>query len=432
MDTPDRDALRDAREAILGRHPDTPAAQAFADATLAALLPHLGRTRKLGEAGLSRLRQDLGTLLAAVMRPGLAGMPVRVHQSPSGSMWSDTPFGRDRCWAMLDALRGAGLVGVQPSVRTPGPNRNGRLFLTAAIWPTEALVAAAVAHGVTYATRKADWRADASALSGAVPVSDPQLVTCREAWDVPCAPGVATCPVLDEARRHLRTVNALNASATIRGAGHTTTLVRRFLHSAAFHGRFYAPVSTMSPEDRQRVTVNGEPVAEVDVRASQLTVLLGLSGQAEAPEDPYAAAGLPRAVVKGWVIQSLGSGAPATRWSRDNIRAAWGIKAGDVWTALRPTYPWLGDLGQFVPGAALASVPTADRGRAAGQWLVQREAAIIGRAMLDLVAAGVVVLPVHDSLVVPVSAVAAAQSALVDAFRALVGIVPRLTVDLPS
>lgn len=94
-------------------------------------------------------------------------------------------------------------------------------------------------------------------------------------------------------------------------------------------------------------------------------------------------------------------------------------------------YPFLANLAALVPPADLAGLPDDKHGWAAGQWLVQREASIIARAMMALSGAGVIVLPVHDSLVVPVSEVLKAREALEAAFVALAGIVPRLEVTGP-
>jgi hypothetical protein len=57
------------------------------------------------------------------------------------------------------------------------------------------------------------------------------------------------------------------------------------------------------------MTLDGEPVAELDITASYLTVLHGKLGKplpvAEGC-DPYSAVpGVPRGIVKGWVVATL-------------------------------------------------------------------------------------------------------------------------------
>lgn len=58
------------------------------------------------------------------------------------------------------------------------------------------------------------------------------------------------------------------------------------------------------------------------------------------------------------------------------------------------------------------------------------EARALTAAMLMLKAAGVVALPVHDSLIVPQEAVSMAEQALMGCFRQQVGITPRLHIRL--
>ena len=52
--------------------------------------------------------------------------------------------------------------------------------------------------------------------------------------------------------------------------------------------------------------------------------------------------------------------------------------------------------------------------------------------MHTLTSSGTPVLPVHDSLIVPASAVAHAREALVSAFVKVAGITPRLKIEGPA
>ena len=71
-------------------------------------------------------------------------------------------------------------------------------------------------------------------------------------------------------------------------------------------GRFYSPgedsYQQLSKEERLRMTINGSPVVELDIRASYPTILFALCGRSEElPADPYNLPDLPRSVVKnGW------------------------------------------------------------------------------------------------------------------------------------
>ncbi len=436
---PDTDALRRAGWVSMVRHPDSPAAVAFTAATLDRIMPHLSRTRALGAKGHPAMLRDLGMVLAGLVRPGLQGVPVRVHSSSGGKMWDRTrgsqPMGHRRYWAILDALEAAGLAGKLDGIKSPGANQDGKGQLSAAVWPTDELVRMAAGHGVTVETRKADWRSDATQRTVAADYTEAEMVSCKPAvtWGaLPVPPSPDALAEMVELRRAVAAINRENATADIRGAGHTATLVRRFKHSLAFGGRFYAPVCSMSPEDRQRITINGEAVAEVDLKASQLTLLLGITGHREAPIDAYDFPGIPRPAVKEWVVQTLGSGAPVRTWSGNTDGAVARVRPRVVREAVLARYGFLADLPGLVPVDLFDGIPQKAHGVAAGQWCVQREAAILTRAMLALTAAGVPVLPVHDAVIVPVSEAERARAALTAAFVNLAGIVPRLTIDRPD
>jgi hypothetical protein len=68
--------------------------------------------------------------------------------------------------------------------------------------------------------------------------------------------------------------------------------------------------------ERLKMTINGEPVAEIDIKASFLTVYHAMVKQPlKGSGDPYTAvAGFDRTVVKLWTTVSFGNSKPATRW----------------------------------------------------------------------------------------------------------------------
>lgn len=436
MQEPNDATLRASVRIDFGRHPATPAARAVVDDALSLALPHLSRARALGRDGTASLRRDLGCVLAGVMLPGLKGVPVRAARGMSAPMWKGSALGCRRFWKLADALTAAGLVGHRRGVQTGVPGFDGPTMfrgLPAALWPTPALVDLARKHGARAETRKADWQADATAQAAPATVPDARLVACTPRSGVPFAPTDAMLAEMERMRGTLRVINATLAAADIRGAGPSVALRRSFKHSLGFGGRFYGPsyIST-SAEERGRITINGEAVVEVDVSASQLTLLLGLRGVTVLPRaDLYALPGVPwdRNVTKQWMRQTLGSGrATWTQWSRDADAAARAVKARVVGEAVQSLYPFLAALTTFVPPALLATLPSKDHHWGAGQHIAQREAAIMERALENLALSEVPALPVHDALIVPRSARDAAVACLGDAFQALAGIRPGLKV----
>lgn len=424
--TPSADKLRDAAQVNLDRHPDTAAARAFVGAVQPCVVAHLDRTRPMGAKGLATLTGDLGAILAGIMRPGVQGSYVRANRRPGAPMWERAPIGRDRFWRLADALGKAGLVEHVNGGRAPGRDLDGRGGNPAALRPLPSLIDLATSQGCTGETRKADWRVDAALRAAPVDVTDAQLVSCLPVKGVPMTLADDMQATLAGMRRDLRAANALNARADIRGAGQTVWMVRRFRHSPMFGGRFYAPHVTLSEDERAAITIDGEAVAEVDVKASQLTILLGITGQAEVTGDPYDFPGLPRGVVKAWCVQTLGTGSPIKQWGGGTDPEVRKVKPRAVWEALRPRYPFLADLPALLPPGTLAGLPDDWHGWAAGQWVVQLEATIIARAIADLGLFGIVALPVHDSLIVQTGQAMAAVRTLEAAFREVAGIVPRI------
>jgi hypothetical protein len=74
---------------------------------------------------------------------------------------------------------------------------------------------------------------------------------------------------------------------------------------------------------RLKMTINGEAVAEADIRASYLTIFHALHDQQlDLDRDLYNLPGLGkkgRAAVKMWVVATLGSGKPIERWPKELI-----------------------------------------------------------------------------------------------------------------
>ena len=89
-------------------------------------------------------------------------------------------------------------------------------------------------------------------------------------------------------------------------------------------------------DERLKLTINGEAVAEVDVRASFLTILYAMH-ELNFEGDPYVISGLgseARQAVKMFVAATIGNGAPIERWSRKHAKdflEDTGMKLGKCW-----------------------------------------------------------------------------------------------------
>jgi hypothetical protein len=196
-------------------------------------------------------------------------------------------------------------------------------------------------------------------------------------------------------------------------------------------GRLYSiggdNYQTDEKEVRRGITFDGRPVVEIDIRASHLTIYHALCGVAfDAGEsDPYGFRGIPREVVKSWVLRALGSGKSPKRWSseasQDYAKVNEGRKLGKdhpirkVGETILDRYPLLRGLGS-------AGIDCFD--------LMFTESEAIIQAMLELLRHhDTPCLSVHDSLIVPEDSIDLAIEVLSRAYEAKVGVRPALRVE---
>ena len=160
----------------------------------------------------------------------------------------------------------------------------------------------------------------------------------------------------------------------------------------------------MSREARLRMIVNREPVCEIDIRASYLTIFHAWFGeQLDPARDPYDVPGLgaeQRDLVKMWVTASFGNNSPITKWPKD-IRKSYLEKTGKtiskkysaakVGAKVMATHPLLARLGETVDGHKCG-------------WaeLMYIESRAVFNTMLEFMRRKVPSLAVHDSIIVPI------------------------------
>jgi hypothetical protein len=180
---------------------------------------------------------------------------------------------------------------------------------------------------------------------------------------------------------------------------------------------------------RAAITIDGKPTVEVDIHASHLSIMHGLLGLPLPNGDLYALPGLPRAVVKRWIVATLGKGSAVRRrgWPKGAVEEQpelRGLNASEVGAAIVARYPFLADPAEAVAGPAglteLAHIGTASR--LLPNRLMGLEAAGMSAAMAYLRHRGVPALPVHDSLIVPAGEVRRAGETLRLAFEAQAGV----------
>jgi hypothetical protein len=186
--------------------------------------------------------------------------------------------------------------------------------------------------------------------------------------------------------------------------------------------------------ERRKMTINGKPVCEVDVRGSTLTIFQASVGRpldfSNNPTlDPYALPGLDRDVVKAFITATFGNGQCPVRWSPEaaeeyekqkgqSLRLHHPISR--VRDAVRKAYPLLGELRWDE-----AQPPIWAR-------LQFLESEAVLHTMLALQEAGTPSLSVHDSLIVPRDNAELASDTLREMYKLTAGATASTVIRYPE
>lgn len=246
----------------------------------------------------------------------------------------------------------------------------------------------------------------------------------------------------------VRAMNDVYSRHHITLHGHTQYpfLYRVFNTSLELGGRFYGEFQTTPRDDRKAFRLDGEAVTELDFRAVHLYVLYALAGHQLPLDFDYTVPGLDRATAKAITLRIVNvenltdlercitkSGKPATKAAYAEYRAEReAYEAGLLWGAVRPepVKPKLlkGFIENIPDGAKGADVlrlflaahepvrellGTPD----IGVRLQFQDSQIMARILTVLAAQDTPALPVHDSLIVPLSQREAALELMAEAYR---------------
>jgi hypothetical protein len=197
---------------------------------------------------------------------------------------------------------------------------------------------------------------------------------------------------------------------------------RVFTASMLLGGRWYAVgnednYQRMSGAERLRITIAGEPVVEVDVRASHLSIMHGLLGLALPEGDPYGFPCVSRSVAKAWTTAAPGKGSPVKRWARRTSKDTPELLDVDpkrIGEIVCDRYPFLRRPAQAVSDKAGLNtmIHIGPPVSLLTHRLMAIEAAALTGAMSVLRNRGILALPMHDGLLVPDSGARHVGSAL--------------------
>jgi hypothetical protein len=174
--------------------------------------------------------------------------------------------------------------------------------------------------------------------------------------------------------------------------------------------------------DRAKMTMNGEPVVELDIAASHLTILHALCGQPFDPEqDPYEVDGLPREIVKRWVTMTLG---------HDKLHGAWPRKVREdlepgLGISLNAAFPIMKTQARLIEHFPLLAAWRESSVRWYDLQYVE-SCAIVAAVETLAFQHQVPCLPIHDSIIIPAERANLGAEVLSEAFREAVGVYPRL------
>jgi hypothetical protein len=210
-------------------------------------------------------------------------------------------------------------------------------------------------------------------------------------------------------------------------------------------GRLYSCPSydnyqQMGGAKRSKITIDGRPLCELDIKASTLTIFQALGDEpldfVNDPDlDPYALPGCPREVVKALITATFGQGQLPAKWpqkaSRD-YRAGLLVEGeGLTERGLGKRYP-IAQVRDAVASAypLLAELRRDDAKPPIWAHLQYWESEVVLRTMVDLQAAGIPSLTVHDSLLVPLDDGQIAIDTMKKQFHFVTGAVPHIVTRL--
>ena len=236
-------------------------------------------------------------------------------------------------------------------------------------------------------------------------------------------------PDTERLEADVRELNDFLAPFELMGGEHTGYI--RVFNNLAWDkgGRLYSvgkhTYQQMTEAERTKMTINGEPVAEIDIRASQLTIYHAMVGQPlEGSSDPYAAAGVDRVIGKLWTLASVGNSKPATRWPPEMAEEYKRDTGQDLSKVAKAR-----DVGRKMLEALPALEKLEDHSDIWADLQFREAEAVIGAMLILMRAHGVPSLSMHDGIIVPRSKADLAKGILSREFHRVVGVEPTLTVD---
>jgi hypothetical protein len=385
------------------------------------------RSREIFSNAVERF---VGDLLRAKADKNASG---RVYRSIGKTSFGDDPVNFDVFKGVLDGLKALGLVGHrkgQTRYYETGFDPGHKVTISgraARFWATPKLVKLAEEHGIS-SGNVGDHFAPEPPTNPLV-LKDFATGRGRYRESGPVIKDYERTPETERVERDIKELNEFLARFELTG-GRQEGYIRIFNNrSWKKGGRLYSPCEgtyQLTPEaERLKMTINGEPVAEIDIKASHLTIYHAMVGEPlDGLSDPYARVGIARDVAKQWCITTFGNSAPKTKWPPKTVkkyRERTGqdlrkvAKASAVSKLMLEAFPALKKLEEH-------SDIWADL------QFIESEA-IIGTMLILMRTHRVPSYSTHDGIIVPRSQADLAKDILAREYRRHVGVEPILTVE---
>src|SRR5262249_10365889 len=236
-------------------------------------------------------------------------------------------------------------------------------------------------------------------------------------------------PETEKLEADVKELNEFLARVKLTG-GHHEGYVRVF-NNASWEagGRLYSQgegnYQLISEPERLEMKINGEPVAEIDIKASHLTIYHAMVGEPlEGREDPYARAGIERDVAKVWCTASFGNSAPKRKWSADMVKQYQKRTGQDLRKVAKAS-----DVAKAMLGAFPALQKLEERSHIWADLQFAEAEAVIGTMLVLMRRHGVPSYSMHDGIIVPRWKWDLAKDILTTEYRRVVGVEPMLTVE---
>lgn len=190
-----------------------------------------------------------------------------------------------------------------------------------------------------------------------------------------------------------------------------------FDQGGRLYGQYENDYQRLPKKQRSHIKINGQPVTEVDIHGSFLTIahyLVGISFPAVS--DLYNIEGVHRDIVKSWINLTLTDSKPRTKWPSDTKKSL--VKDG---LNPKPASHYAKPILEKYP--FLASLDERKHSWGTLQYI---ESKIILNAMENMMGFGIAAYPIHDSLLVTRQCKNMAHNILSDCFYEAVGLLPIL------